>query len=364
MPFEASGRLKSKQDLMRDDNDGSPGISTDLLGQSSPVRHRLERDEQPSDAINRNSYSGNGAAPQPFATFLPLLTPSIYHTPLMSSLVLDRDEQSALGIYQSSFAIARTLKNPEWSFPTLLLRLVAGNTMAMHLALAVSFQWMETFSLPKDRASYHFQRGLCLLQEALVQVRYQDKIAVMASFFFAFVYMLRSDKTPIKELGGLSFTALNYIKEFKLDFLGSSSTPLAPSQVLANGSSQECTFLARLLLWLYKEDVNSASLGGEGHIARHFRSSPEKMMDIWRFSRPTLQLNWGSQYPLCQRLDDVEMSHAVDMSVELLLLRHEITECGVSIENPTVADAVETWFHQLNLVCSLLNCQIKGKLGH
>ncbi|KAJ5191247.1 uncharacterized protein N7498_010232 [Penicillium cinerascens] len=177
----------------------------------------------------------------------------------------------------------------------------------------------------------------------------------MASFFFNFVYMLRS--ISLKEIGKLSLAALNYIKKFQLDSLGTEPTLNMPQthvgrqQAVELQGSANRTLLARLLFWIYKEDVNCAFLGGGGHVGKHFRSSPQRMMDIWRLSRPTLQLNWGIEYPIHQSLDDMEMSHAVDMSVDLVLLRFEITDR---------ANSIHPWFHQIRTVGNLFSCQEKN----
>jgi hypothetical protein len=88
-------------------------------------------------------------------------------------------------------------------------------------------------------------------------------------------------------------------------------------------------------------------MGGPEYIGKYFQKYPERMMNIWRFSRPAMQLHWGILYPVSQSLDDLEMSQIVEMGIELLLLHYEVTAYLDSSVNSETSREIEMWFERI-----------------
>lgn len=325
---------------------------------------QIHRDNttRPWDSVNFSETDLLLDGPMPNLTQIPQ---SIIQKPRSGSLVLGPHDHLALKSYRTSFALSQTLKDPDWSLPSLILHSISKNKMSMHLALAVSFQHISTEQF-STLSMFHFQEGFELLRIAVIEGNSEDKISILSSFYFAFVFTLLEDEISLQRLEDLSLWSINYIRRFKLDSiasgLGYSNGELREedSQIPGGKDPGNLTIIARLVVWLYKEDVRSVLMGGPGYIGRRFRKIPEELMNIWRFSRPALQLHWGILYPVSQSLNDLEMSQVVDMGVELLLLRYEVTACWDSSTDFGTPREVKMWFHRLAIVSYLLCSSTDG----
>ncbi|KAF5565610.1 hypothetical protein FPHYL_4164 [Fusarium phyllophilum] len=90
------------------------------------------------------------------------------------------------------------------------------------------------------------------------------------------------------------------------------------------------SFLCRLLLWVYREDVYAMGYRCAGEVARYMSDRPKLLRQLCVVSRPALQLNWGTLYPTEQRLDDVFSAQHLDMLVRMIHLQFQITDFGWS----------------------------------
>lgn len=261
--------------------------------------------------------------------------PFTFHT-LASGVVLTKRDHHALVHYQTVFAHTQTLKNPKWSFPSLLLQTTSHSSMSFHMALAVSHQDFGLHnSSPaaqgcREDASFHFSVGLQSFQATMADAHtYSDQIAIMTTLYYMYIYLTNQEPRDAKKIARLSQVTLNYVIKYSLDFnLESGSPPASLQGGLANRPTDPATkaLLARLLFWLYKEDVWSGFLGCGGRLASYFRMSQNKIKDIWKTSKSVLELNWGSSYPNDETVIDMEFSDVVDMNVYCVELQHQITE--------------------------------------
>lgn len=275
----------------------------------------------------------------------PISSPlSASHIPLPNSLALGKEELDALKHYETSFAITETAKDPKWSFPKLLLRQSSCSTMAMHFALAISLHDLDmqydTHTSHRLLAHHHFASGSSIFMNVVSDSK--DHVEILSCFYYIYIYMSRQRLVDKFKLQKLSQKTLDYIDKLKLESLvGSGLTdqlnPVAPSAAIRS-------FLCRLILWLYKEDVYCSFSGCAGDVARYFQGKPNLLKAVWEVSRPMLQLNWGAAYPESQRINDMEMSHVVDMTIDLLSLRFDVTELGHSESNLAVLQMIEDKF--------------------
>ncbi|KAH7156029.1 hypothetical protein EDB81DRAFT_376875 [Dactylonectria macrodidyma] len=273
-------------------------------------------------------------------------TLSTSHIPLPNSLVLGKSEIAAIRHYETVFAITQTSKDPQWSLPKLLLRQASCNTMVMHFALAISLHDLDAqYDIQTDNqvlAHRHFLSGSSLFQSAVVH-HGGNHIDILACFYYIYIYMTRRKMVDKYRLQMLSQKTLDYINKLDLESLASvSGNAKIGNQVAPNAAIR--TFLCRLVLWLYKEDVYCSFSGCAGDVARYVQEKPNLLKAIWEVSRPMLQLNWGAEYPEIQCIKDMEMSHVVDMTIELLSLRFDVTEMGHSGPNHDVLQDIEAKF--------------------
>jgi hypothetical protein len=98
------------------------------------------------------------------------------------------------------------------------------------------------------------------------------------------------------------------------------------------------SFLCRLLLWVYREDVYAMGYRCAGEVARYMSGRPKLLRRLCVVSRPVLQLNWGTLYPTEQRLDDVFSAQHLDMLVRMIQLQFQITEFGWSTMDSAMLD--------------------------
>lgn len=255
---------------------------------------------------------------------------STHHIPLPNSLTLTVNEHHALKHFRTAFALSLTAKDPQWSIPSLLLHLCSYNNMAVHFILGASIYDLEAHSsTPMHKstmAECHFEQGSSfLIQYSALGTYPRDSVATLTSFLFKYIYMSRQPNMDPMEIGRLSHTVLDFIRIFLLQWEPLiPSSPSSPNQFLiprwTTGSKSEQALLARVIAWLYMQDIQSSLYGCGGDLARYFRGS--KIRSIWETARLALLLNWGENYPGLG--EDIEASQSIDMFVDVAQTRFEI----------------------------------------
>ncbi|KAF7555667.1 hypothetical protein G7Z17_g1963 [Cylindrodendrum hubeiense] len=188
-------------------------------------------------------------------------------------------------------------------------------------------------------AHQHFTSGASMFKKTVSNQG--DDLEILSCFYYIYIYMSRQTLVDRFKLQKLSQKTLDYIGKFDLETLANiidQTTQIAPNAAIRS-------FICRLILWLYKEDVYCAFSGCAGDVARYFQAKPKLLKAVWEVSRPILQLNWGPDYPESQCVNDLEMAHIVDMTIELLSLRFDVTEMiQLGSMSPTVLQAMEAKF--------------------
>ncbi|KAH6991400.1 hypothetical protein BKA56DRAFT_574369 [Ilyonectria sp. MPI-CAGE-AT-0026] len=279
---------------------------------------------------------------------------STSHIPLPSSLILGEEELDALRHYETSFALSQTAKDPKWSFPKLLLRQSSHSTMAMHFALAISLHDLDTqYDTQTNRrllAHHHFNSGSSMFKHDVSDSK--DHVEILSCLYYIYIYMSRQRLVDEFKLQKLSRNTLDYIDKLELESLARSGLTEQLNRVAPNAAIR--SFLCRLILWLYKEDVYCSFSGCAGDVARYFQGKPNLLKAVWEVSRPMLQLNWGAAYPESQCINDMEMSHVVDMTIDLLSLRFDVTEMGHSRFNLPTLQMIEDKFSLIETKYSIV----------
>jgi hypothetical protein len=255
---------------------------------------------------------------------------STHHIALPNSLTLTVDEHHALKHFRTAYALSLTAKDPQWSLPSLLLHLCSYNNMAVHFILGTSIYDLEAHNRSPPHksttAEHHFEQGSkFLIQSSTLGTYPGDSVAILTSFLFKYIYMSRQPNMNPIEIGCLSQTILNFIKTFLLKWeslipslTGSPNQFQIPRWTTSSESEQ--ALLARLIAWLYIQDVQSSLYGCGGDLARYFHGN--KIRSIWETARLALLLNWGENYPGVE--DDIEASQSIDMFVDVAQTRFEI----------------------------------------
>ncbi|KAH7122069.1 hypothetical protein B0J13DRAFT_156155 [Dactylonectria estremocensis] len=314
----------------------------DIFAITAASAGRSSRDQQESTTCIGDAQA-DGFAWLPEVAY-PL---SASHIPLPNSLVLGKNELDALRHYETNFAISQTSKDPQWSLPRLLLRQASCNTMVMHFALAISLHDLDAqYDMRTDNqvlAHRHFISGSSMFQNAVVH-HGGNHIDILACFYYIYIYLSRRKMIDKFRLQKLSEKTLDYIGKLDLESLASISGQAHNTNQAAPNAAIR-SFLCRLIVWLYKEDVSCSFSGCAGDVARYVQEKPNLLKAIWEVSRPMLQLNWGAEYPGSQCINDMEMSHVVDMTIELLSLRFDVTEIGHSGPSHAVLENIEAKFN-------------------
>ncbi|KAF5581846.1 amidohydrolase [Fusarium pseudoanthophilum] len=252
------------------------------------------------------------------------------------SLTLGHEEYEALGHYQNGFCLVHTSKAAAWSFPVLLLQKVSYSAIALRYAVAVALQdldsrrYTEGLALSGQESALafsHFTRASSAFQEAMRQsAKPVDHVETLATFYFHYVYLTHQRAVNKEELQKLSQAVVGYLQRSSIgDVLARSTTESAAAMTPSMRS-----FLCRLLLWVYREDVYAMGYRCAGQVARYMSDRPKLLRRLCVVSRPALQLNWGTLYPTEQRLDDVFSAQHLDMLVRMIQLQFQITEFGWS----------------------------------
>ncbi|RBR16928.1 hypothetical protein FVER53590_05681 [Fusarium verticillioides] len=331
--------------FQRDDVQSS-SLATSMA-QASAWAHSPE-----SSALGTTPFSGNGGAMDCIMTHLsPGSLPLVNHigssqTEIMGHgcLTLGHEEYKALGHYQNGFCLVHTSKAAAWSFPVLLLQKVSYSAIALRYAVAVALQDLDarrhteglTLSGQESALAFsHFTRASSAFREAIRQpAKPVDHVETLATLYFHYVYLTHQRSVDKEELHKLSQAVVRYLQRSSIgDVLTRSAT-----ESVATMTPSMRSFLCRLLLWVYREDVYAMGYRCAGEVARYMSGRPKLLRRLCVVSRPVLQLNWGTLYPTEQRLDDVFSAQHLDMLVRMIQLQFQITEFGWSTMDSVMSD--------------------------
>ncbi|KAF4958813.1 hypothetical protein FGADI_2157 [Fusarium gaditjirri] len=268
---------------------------------------------------------------------LPFVDQSVFSQTLIlsdGSLTLGHEEFQALGHYQEGFCLVHTSKVAAWSFPVLLLQKVSYSAIAMRCALAVSLQDLDirrhSDDLRQSRVESpltisHFTRASSAFREVIRQSASPvDHVETLATFYFHYVFFTQQHNVKRDELHKLSEAVVRYLEASSIGDILARSSPEPP--VTMTPSMR--TFLSRLLLWVYREDVYAMGYRCAGEVARFMFERPRLLQRLCIISRPALQLNWGTLYPAEQHLDDVFSAQHIDMLARMIQVQYHITQFG------------------------------------
>ena len=255
---------------------------------------------------------------------------STYHISLPNSMEFNQDEHRALDHYQHTYSLYRTTKDPRWSTHMVLLRLGSENRMIMHLLLAVStndLQNRNVHSSWSQLAHSHFQTGARLLIENMQENTETNHVSLMASIFFIYLYMTKRQAVAPQQLRKLSLAVTSYVKKYDLDSLCTGS---AQECNIPNGSVDSSKFnrslLARLIMWIFDEDVKCSFQGAGGYFARHLTDHGARTKDVYDVSRNALSVYFGTEYPVVQNMDDQQNSTVLEFLWALMPVWQDIND--------------------------------------
>ncbi|EEU42367.1 uncharacterized protein NECHADRAFT_79861 [Fusarium vanettenii 77-13-4] len=307
-------------------------VSTLFLGNTDSVSGTMPQWEHPETPAQTTATFLRGeeamsciatqSSSQPLPTINRLALPStellVHGGP--DGLILGHEEFGALRHYQDEFCKVHTSKTLAWSFPVLLLEKASHSSLTIRCAVAVSLQDLDM----RRRANGFPPSGAT---EVMHQpARTVDHIEALATFYFQYVYLTHRPTINKAELLNLSGAVVRYLQASSI--VEALTRPASASATAMSPSLR--SFLSRLLLWVYREDVYATGYGCSGKVARYFSERPKLIRRMGVISRPMYQLNWGTRYPTEQRLDDVFCAQHLDMLVRLIELESEITEFGWS----------------------------------
>jgi hypothetical protein len=269
--------------------------------------------------------------------------------------VLSVKKRQALEHYQTTFSIYRTTKTPKWSTHKLLLDLSAENSMLMDFILAVSLNDVchRKEHDSSQEAQEHFEAGARALIETIKEQSAKDYVFVMASFLFLYLYMPKRKSVPRQRIRQLSLTVLEYLKQHHLDSRCLDSTPHLDTP----GSPRDITsrdrhVLARLIIWIYDEDVKCGFQGSGGLLAEYLTAHRERTMAVYEVSRTVLKAHWSSNYPAWESADDDDNAVELEFLWALTGLWQDINELsqGVDLHQVEMRDRIEERFTLLEKV--------------
>lgn len=214
--------------------------------------------------------------------------------------------------------------------------------MLMQFLLAVSindFGLRHENELPSIDAQVHFKAGAQVLVEAIRNDTKKDHLALMASFFFLYIYISKGKFMSPQSLTQLSKSVLDYVKRHNLDTLClEAPSSLNSSHGSTLGSIRERSVLARLIIWIFDEDLKCGCQGSGGYLARYLTEHKERTMKIYDVARSSLEAHWGADYPDRQVIDDIENSAVLEFLYEMMPLNQEIRELSEN-SNLNIAEA-------------------------
>ena len=269
---------------------------------------------------------------------LNILNPSIpkHNIALSPSFEITATEDGALYHYGAGFALSTVTKNIKWSTHMVMLRHGSQTPMVMHLLMAASLMDLAAFKQYDEQtccaAQRHFRAGAYLLVETMGSGDELDHVKILTAIFFLYKYMSRQKVVDLNAITQLSNTLCDHIKKYNLDTvcarpLPFPSTSMEVSLVFAlPRDKREC--LARLMVWLFYEDIMSAVKGSGGIMARHLRQYPEQTSELYQCSTTTLESFWGEDYPESEILDDIGNGSILKFLYDVMNMFADVTEAS------------------------------------
>lgn len=338
------------------------GFSSDFLDIGN-FTAQANLDESPSESssgplfplqVDANGESSLGAYEEHRATVLSapwlatLTSPLNIFSPGLSTqnIVLSPSfaqtaaETQALHYYKTHFPTIMVTKNVRWSTHMVMLRHGSQTPMVMHLLIAASLMNLGA-SQHYDAdicsaARGHSRAGVYLLIEAMNSSAEPDYLNVLTAFFFLYKYMAEQKNTNADAMIQFSHAVCEYVKRYNLDTLCTKSllSCISSTEVTARvclpRDKQEC--LARLIVWIFYEDVAASIRGLGGLLASHLCAEPEQTNEIYQCSTTNLESAWGPDYPESEIVDDIENGPILKFLYEVMMLYTEVNEvCRSSI---------------------------------
>lgn len=274
---------------------------------------------------------------------------------LLPSFTQSAKESQALHYYKERFSATLTTKNFRWSTHMVMLRHGSQTPMIMHLLIAASLMNMganqhdgaHIFSAARE----HYRAGVRVLMETLNSRAAPDHMSMLIAFFFLYKYLAEQKNTTPDAMTQFSQAVRDYFKKYNLATLCSkpllSCIPSTEATIITK-DKQEC--LARLIVWIFYEDV-TASVGGYGGLlASHLCAEPEQTNEIYQCSTTILESFWGSDYPETEVLDDIENEPILKFFSEVMMLYTEVNEACQSSILAGDADRIEAKIQRLEEV--------------
>lgn len=320
--------------------------------------HLTDTTRSPDEPLPPVQWLSNLTSP------LHLLNPStgVQNVVLSPLFAQTGKENEALHHYRTYFPTVSVTKNLVWSTHMVMLRYGSQTPMSMHLLIAASLMNLATNKNYDDSmcqaAREHARAGSHLLIESLNSGTEPDHIIILSSFFFLYKYMEKQKEPSPRGMAELSQAACNHVKLYALDSL---SANLPPSPVstkditvaqIIHRDKREC--LARLIVWLFYEDVAASVKGHGGSLAHYLCAKPEQIDEIYQQATTSLESAWGSDYPESEIIDDIENGPILRFLYEVMTLYTEVNNIYRS-SFPLAADidAVEGKIRRLGEVSRL-----------
>jgi hypothetical protein len=348
--FESHGNvdenlLESATGFLQADASGHPSIVSSSLG---AYEHRPSLESiVPASWLPTTS---------PLDIFSPGL--SMQNIVLLPSFAQSTKESQALHYYKERFSSFLTTKTFRWSTHMVMLRHGSQTPMIMHLLIAASL--MNMGANQHDGANIfpaareHYKAGVRLLMEAMNSSAEPDHTSMLTAFFFLYKYMTEQKNTTPDAMTQFSQAVRDYFKKYNLATVCSKpllSCMTSTQTTVITRDKQEC--LARLIVWIFYEDV-IASVGGYGGLlASHLSAEPEQTNEIYQCSTTILESFWGSDYPETEIIDDIENGPILKFFSEVMMLYTKVNEACQSSTLASDADRIEAKILKLEAVSNV-----------
>ncbi|CAK7232809.1 hypothetical protein SCUCBS95973_008382 [Sporothrix curviconia] len=294
---------------------------------------------------------------------------SLCSLPVPCSITLTPLEGQALDHYSNAFSVSFTMKHPKWSTLSMLRLLGQCSPMVMHFLLAVALNdlWWRNGAGDSElhtAAQRHYRQGAMLLTEVMDGSN-RDKLTggvisnghiggssvenieqgrranldattqthIMAAFWFLYLYRSKTAAINVNFLTQLSETVTGHIIKYKLDELcsvGSNSAAAINNAddhsllTQSNCSARDGSLIAMMITCLYYQDIKHGFYHCGGRLAQHLNADKMRLGRIYDMGRNALALNWGSEYPVAELVDDMENYAMLKFNSELNILLEDM----------------------------------------
>jgi hypothetical protein len=205
--------------------------------------------------------------------------------------------------------------------------------MVMHLLIANSLMYLSLCHDYDPEISFvahqHFKAGAQLLVKNLTDGSEPDHASIFAAFYFTYCYMTKRKDIDVPALCQLSRAVLRHIERYNLDVYCTGRSILqhatySSSEALVLPKNNR-SFLARMLMWIYYQDVIGCSMGHGGALASYMTAHRDRLKDIYRQSTTALESFWGDEYPVVEVVDDVENAVAIEFLHDVWTCLHHVS---------------------------------------